>query len=205
MFFFSSGPPSGADAHFCLTAGGRPLSLPLAFSAPMRLRIKDIPDQGIDLEEPLARPFLSEALDGIDADLEHCQALAKLHVSLAGDSVLARGQLTGTLTLPCARCLEPATAPLDVPVRMLFAPDGEMGEENDRVEDDLEIGSHDRHTVVFDQLVREVLILAVPLTPLCRPDCRGLCPICGEDRNAHDCGCEKPADPRLEAIRAMKV
>jgi uncharacterized protein len=56
----------------------------------------------------------------------------------------------------------------------------------------------------LSELVRQALILAVPPRSLCRPDCRGLCPQCGVDRNREECSCaERQTDPRLEALRGL--
>jgi uncharacterized protein len=64
----------------------------------------------------------------------------------------------------------------------------------------------DHHELDLETLVREAIQLSEPIAPLCRPDCRGLCPECGEDRNngPHDHGPEA-LDPRLEALRTFRV
>ncbi|TLY38179.1 MAG: DUF177 domain-containing protein [Nitrospirae bacterium] len=53
---------------------------------------------------------------------------------------------------------------------------------------------------MVDDLVRQEALLAMPLTPQCREDCRGLCPQCGQDLNAESCACGPPPDPRLSVL-----
>ena len=55
--------------------------------------------------------------------------------------------------------------------------------------------------VVLDDLIRQEVILAVPFSPQCKADCRGLCPQCGTDLNLGACGCAPPPDPRWKALR----
>ncbi|HEX2570497.1 MAG TPA: DUF177 domain-containing protein [Polyangia bacterium] len=171
----------------------------------MRIKIKDIPDSGRALDITFDRAFLGDALEGFDADLQKSQAFASLFLNRMGDQVFARGQLGGTLTIPCARCLVPTSLRVDVPLRVTFIPEDELPPE-DRVTDDVEFATHDRQYVVLDNILREALILAIPMTPLCRESCQGLCPICGQDRNEGDCGCmpESP-DPRFAALKDLKL
>jgi uncharacterized protein len=52
--------------------------------------------------------------------------------------------------------------------------------------------------------VRDAIVLELPMAPLCRDDCRGLCPQCGADRNEADCGCVAPADPRWANLDVLR-
>jgi uncharacterized protein len=73
------------------------------------------------------------------------------------------------------------------------------------VPEDLDLFPFDGERVDLEPLLREQFVLAVPYAPLCREDCKGLCPQCGVDRNAEACGCEKPIDPRLLALKGLKL
>ena len=57
----------------------------------------------------------------------------------------------------------------------------------------------------FEPLLREQFVLAVPYAPLCSETCKGLCPQCGIDLNSHTCACQKPIDPRLAALKGLKL
>jgi uncharacterized protein len=71
-------------------------------------------------------------------------------------------------------------------------------------EDDLDVFPYEGDVVDLEPLIREQFILAVPFAPLCKDDCKGLCPMCGIDRNVETCRCEKPVDPRFAGLEALK-
>ena len=171
----------------------------------MRIKIRDIPDEGQDWEEPLSESFLRDALEGLGADLSQTHATAKLLLYKAGSTVIAQGKLTGVVAVPCSRCLGLAALLIDVPMRIIFAPEDEMPDEKS-VGDEDDLCTHDYNFIVLDDVLREAVILAVPMTPLCREDCKGLCAACGKDRNLVDCGCDtRPPDPRFAVLQSLKV
>ena len=122
--------------------------------------------------------------------------------SMAGSGeVLVDLALRGELEQECRRCLTGVVTPLDLKVLLVFGPvDEEIG-------DDGEIRPLDPEALELDvgEAVREELILAVDPFVLCDPECRGLCPRCGVDRNREMCECtlEEP-DPRWDALRELK-
>ena len=124
---------------------------------------------------------------------------AVLDVSRTTQSGYAlRLRFSATLTGPCMRCLEPAAPPLEVDAREVNIPGG--GEEltSPYVDDagDLDLAAW----------ARDAIVLAVPDQILCRPDCAGLCPICGVDLNAEpDHAHEREPDPRWAALRDLKL
>src|SRR5215218_4717895 len=99
------------------------------------------------------------------------------------DGLLATGTVEGAWEGPCRRCLKPVQA-------------------NHREGETYRLG-HD--FVDLEPLAREALVLDLPLAPLCREDCRGLCPTCGADLNLGDCDCP-PADidPRWAALDVLR-
>ena len=115
------------------------------------------------------------------------------------EGVYVSGTVYAALTGECARCLDELTDEITVEIGELFAyPDSVTDETTDedelpRVVDDL---------VDVEQTVRDAVVLALPLAPLCSPDCPGLCPECGEKRAdlAPDHGHET-LDPRWAALR----
>jgi uncharacterized protein len=93
------------------------------------------------------------------------------------EGVLATGQVTGELRGECGRCLDEFTGPLDVDFVELFAyPHSATNETTD--ED--EVGRLEGDHLDLEPVVRDAVVLSFPLTPLCRPDCAGLCSECGE-------------------------
>jgi uncharacterized protein len=115
------------------------------------------------------------------------------------EAVLGGVSVTGTVSAPwtgaCRRCLAPASGVLHLPVRELYSEDGD-GDETYPLEDDI---------VDLEPLVRDAVLLDLPLAPLCRPDCRGLCPNCGANRNEEPCACEAPRDPRWGALDVLRL
>jgi uncharacterized protein len=129
-----------------------------------------------------------------------------------GESVHLRGHLSADLDLECNRCLEPFTLAVEEELDLFYLPhqaEAEGDEEEDEVElqdREMVVAYHDGVRVDIGEIVREQLILAVPLKRLCREDCRGRCLSCGKDLNGPPCGCPPPraeADPRLAALKKL--
>lgn len=116
------------------------------------------------------------------------------------------GRVAGTLGLSCSRCLEEFPLQVDEPFDVLCLPASENTGEQEREieEDDLTTAFYRDQTIDLGQLVTEQFYLAVPMKPLCRDDCRGLCPQCGTNLNAGACGCTHAwVDPRLAGLRDL--
>jgi uncharacterized protein len=116
------------------------------------------------------------------------------------------GTVRATLQLGCSRCLEPYTVPAACAFDLRYLPQAANtgGEEQEVGEDDLSTAFYRDAAIDLADLVREQLYLALPMKPLCRPECRGLCPQCGTNLNRETCGCERRwVDPRLEGLRAL--
>ncbi len=116
------------------------------------------------------------------------------------------GRVSTVLDLSCSRCLEPFTFAVDLPFDLLYLPHAEnKGEGEVEIEDD-DLGTAFYRDEVIDlgQLMKEQFYLAVPMKPLCREACRGLCPHCGTNLNEATCTCAAAwVDPRLEALRSL--
>ncbi|MDE3087498.1 MAG: DUF177 domain-containing protein [Acidobacteriota bacterium] len=115
------------------------------------------------------------------------------------ESVMGGLSVAGTVRAPwvgtCRRCLEPAGGVLELPVREHFTEEGD-GEETYRLDD----GEAD-----LEPMVRDAVLLELPQAPLCRPDCQGLCPTCGANRNLEACDCAPVRDDRWAALDALRV
>jgi uncharacterized protein len=125
----------------------------------------------------------------------------------AGTDLFFAGEIGARTGAACARCAEEFDASATSPFRFVLAPKavGPANEHNLKV-DDLEFSLYDGDEIDLSPLIREQLILSLPTRPLCREDCRGLCPQCGINLNRETCGCrEVRLDSRLAALRALKV
>ena len=124
-----------------------------------------------------------------------------LRLESVSEGVLVSGTAQVALSGECARCLEPLTESLEVDVKQLFV---YPGHENEA--DDDEIGRLVDDYIDLEPLLRDAVVLALPLAPVCRDDCPGLCPDCGArlaevgPDHGHD-----EVDPRWAALRAMST
>ncbi|MEZ5317672.1 MAG: DUF177 domain-containing protein [Vicinamibacterales bacterium] len=120
-----------------------------------------------------------------------------------------QGRVTTTLECACSRCLEPFPVLVDASPDLLFLPatdnaDG-TGEEREVREDDLGVSYYRHDTLDLGEVLREQFYLALPMKPLCREDCQGLCPVCGINRNRETCTCQTTwVDPRMDALRKLR-
>lgn len=122
--------------------------------------------------------------------------------------ILVQGWLSTEAELECARCLAPARVPIRFELVEHFRPTINLPEGppilRDPDEEDepaTEIDAH--HVLDLSAVIEQTLALNVPLHPLCRADCLGLCSTCGHDLNDGPCGCTGGADPRWDALRAL--
>jgi uncharacterized protein len=133
------------------------------------------------------------------------------HVRLARTNrgLLVIADLTTSLQAECSRCLREIEVPIEINIEEEALPTldlhtGHAIEPRTGEEDLIRLTDH--HELDLEGPVREAILLAEPIAPLCRPDCPGLCLVCGArlDEGSHD----HPADdidPRLEALKAFKV
>lgn len=125
---------------------------------------------------------------------------------LGGGEIVVQGTFSGTLARECRRCLDPLEVRLDGEVDLLWVPRSAGREEDGS--DDTEVRPFDgtARTLDLGPALREEVVLATPVYVECDPECRGLCPICGADRNEEDCECTRQEpDPRWDALRALNA
>lgn len=118
-----------------------------------------------------------------------------------------RGAIHGELEVPCARCLEPTRVPLTVPIDLYYRPMSQIAREEEVAisEAEAEIGFYEGGGLELADVVREQVLVALPMRSICREDCRGLCPVCGANRNGNPCSCrESFTDPRWDALKNLR-
>lgn len=118
-----------------------------------------------------------------------------------------RGRLSAGLELQCARCLEPVRQDVRRDFELLYRPLGaDAGRDELSVTDaEAEIGYYQGQGILLEDVLREQVLLALPLKITCREDCRGLCPQCGQNLNQKQCSCTAPVeDPRWEALKDIR-
>jgi uncharacterized protein len=118
-----------------------------------------------------------------------------------------RGQYAGEFKVPCARCVEPVEIPLSAEFDLIFRPVGADAGASERSISavETEIGYYQGDSLLLEDVLREQVLLSLPVRTLCKPDCKGLCPRCGKNRNLEACSCEEaPSDPRWEALAGLR-
>ena len=193
----------------------------MAASSSMHVPLRELPaTRRIDLSaafvaHTLAGMPMRTALERPDDDPQAGEAHAD--IDLHGDddaNVFARGQLHGWFEIACSRCIGVVRVPLQETLAVTYVPKDRLPADNpvnDEIpEDTLQLDDDDLYGYEGEQLdleplLREHLILAVPFAPLCSESCKGLCPQCGSDRNRETCTCEPPIDPRLAALKNIKL
>ena len=117
------------------------------------------------------------------------------------------GHVQTTLELPCSRCLEPFTWPVDAVFDLRYLPQAlnTSPDEHEIQEDDLSTAFYEDNEIDLGQLMREQFLLSLPMKPLCGDGCRGLCPVCGTNLSRGSCDCKRTwEDPRFAALREIR-
>jgi uncharacterized protein len=154
------------------------------------------------------RVFQPSAFDPQD---DEYRVIAPVEVSLdvekrGGDAFGVTGRATTTLEVDCSRCLEPFQLPVEAAFDLLYVPHGENTGEGERevADDDLTTAFYREGMIDLIELLREQFVLALPMKPLCREYCRGLCPQCGATLNETQCDCAAAwEDPRLAPLKSL--
>ncbi len=118
------------------------------------------------------------------------------------------GTVHADLEQVCSRCLEPFRLTVDAPFDHRYLPASAMSGEPERevADEDLDLSYYRDDHIDLDELLQEQFYLALPMKPLCREDCKGLCPQCGANLNTAPCACEATwGDPRLAALEALHI
>ncbi len=158
-------------------------------SVPGTDRRYEIHDASLELPDDLR---LAEPING------------NVRLSRTTRSILADADLTTALQETCSRCLRPIVSPVHVELREEALPSVDLHTglplDTSAEPDALRIDDH--HVLDLGGPVGDAISMAEPIAPLCRPDCRGLCPICGADLNdnpghGHP---DEPVDPRLASL-----
>lgn len=163
----------------------------------MLLEFRDIPEDGLELDR-LLRLHEGGLLPG------PVRLAGRLRHGRRG--VEFRGEVRGTVRLECSRCLEPVDLPLHGEFFLIVVSRAvEFGAGEQRLAvDDCALFYADRGRVDLREIAREQIHLNLPLKPVCRPDCAGLCPTCGANRNRIECPCRLVVvDPRLAPLEAL--
>lgn len=172
----------------------------------VRSAVRDSLPLSVDVSELLRRPGATKRIQGLRPLVEIALPLARvpkgaeaeLDVRLDAlvDGIHASGHVQTVVELECRRCLSSYRHEIDVSVDAVFLPRGEGDDDTYLVEGD---------EVDLEPAIRDAVGLSLPLNPLCKPGCKGLCTVCGADRNLMECGHEQQnADIRWSALEDLR-
>jgi uncharacterized protein len=170
----------------------------------LSIAVSQIPPDGLVLQEELA-PAAVHLEGDEEFRLEGGRLAARVEKG-DDEAVHVRGTLRASLELACARCLDRFRVERQDPVELYFLPGRSAREEEEEVElsdRELVVGYYENDRLDLGEAVREHLVLSVPMKPVCRPECRGLCPICGGNRNLEACACREAPDTPLAGLQAL--
>lgn len=130
---------------------------------------------------------------------------AKLVTGSLGEIRVA-GHLAVEIEADCDRCLEPARFPVDADFELYYRPmeDG-FGDEKEIDTGEAEMGFYEGDSIELYDVLREFVLLTLPMQRVCSEDCRGICPECGQNRNVKECQCRTDkTDDRWKALKALQ-
>ena len=173
----------------------------------------DLQQEPLLIEEKIAPDTIVYADDTRQIGLLPVSGRADLLVEHRGpqeavEDIRVRARFDGRFEVLCARCVEPVDVPLEGSFDLLFRPEDVDAEAGERAisEDETEIGYYGKAGLLLEDVVREQVLLALPGRTLCREDCKGLCPHCGQNLNAGSCNCAESAgasDPRWSTLGSL--
>ena len=154
------------------------------------------------------RTFAPSAFDPQDSEYRvAAPAALSIDVQKLGPNAFGvSGRVTTKLEMECSRCVESFGVSVDAQFDLRYVPASENAGEGEREvgEEDLATAFYREGMIDLIELMREQFVLALPMKPLCRDECRGLCPQCGTNLNTSQCDCA-PAweDPRLAPLKSL--
>ncbi len=179
-----------------------------AVTTDLEVRVDRIPEEGLDLDEVLTERWVNDALGEGSPVKASADGRLVVHIAKAERVVHVRGRATVGLAGSCVRCLGATELALDVPIEVAIFPKGEepvAAPDGEVANEDMGVSTYDEGVVDLAGVVHDEVFLELPMNPLCKEDCAGLCPKCGANLNEGRCGCEPDVDPRWQALRSMKA
>lgn len=179
----------------------------------MQIHVADIPGEGTVLESRIPPHHFAE-LKQLEADGE-CRFLsdisAHLKIRKVSDMIQVKGKLEMNTGATCGRCLADYEAPVVHRFSIDFIPESSAPIPD---EDEIALRAEDMgfihykgEVIDFHDAIQEQVILSLPVRPLCREDCKGLCQTCGGNLNEGPCGCSGTGsvDPRFAVLKNLKL
>jgi len=179
----------------------------------LKINVRNIPEDGLKIhfekEENWHRKVLgpeSESEKGMDFSLKPTTVSGL--ATRVGDTVTLGLKVQTSIEIQCGRCLEPLIIPVNSEFKYTLTPAPETIEEHE-IElsvDEVNLGYYQEDEIDLEPIVLEQIVLQIPIKPLCREECKGLCPRCGADLNVESCDCRADSgDLRFSVLKNFKV
>ena len=168
-------------------------------------------DEPLQFDEIIAPGVLEFAVDLHQVGPLPVKGQADLLIEHRGanshvEDIRIRAKYAGEFEVLCARCVDPVPVPLAGSFDLIFRPESADADAGERsiTEDETEIGYYGESGLLLEDVVREQVLLSLPTRTLCKADCKGLCPRCGQNLNVAKCSCDEAAvDPRWNALAGL--
>ena len=176
----------------------------------VKIRIDDLKNKAVHLSD-------EESLEGYPTllalqDAGESLFLAPLRIDLTiareYDHIRVNGRVETGIALNCARCLAEFRINIDSPFTIFYMRATGLADDEDveLAEEDLITATYEGDEIDFTSEIAEQIILAIPLKPLCREDCQGLCPACGADLNVAECACGRnDVNFKFSTLKNLKI
>lgn len=162
----------------------------------MKIIISEIPKEGLD----------TEFEEKIQWNTFSSPIRARLRIEKVGTEVTVKGNLAAEIALQCSRCLNKFYREVEIPVDAVYHPAEELkGDEHHEIAaEELNMDFYTGDELDLIDLLKEQVILNIPMKPLCSDLCKGICPRCGTDLNADTCKCSNEnIDLRFEGLKKL--
>jgi len=178
----------------------------------MKVRLINIPTEGLAVDFALncaslnRRAAATEMLSPVVLPTFVGEPQANLFLQKEALTVIIKGTASATFQTVCARCAEQASDSINVDILLVLKP-FDPGTQLDNQIEDVNLGFYNGQDIECDRIAEEFVLLNVPISVVCKEDCKGLCASCGTNLNLSTCSCEKAdvGDERLAILRGLKV
>ncbi len=157
-----------------------------------------------------SQTFAPGAIEFFDSQFRQTEpvvATGAAELSQATGEIRITGHLQTRMEMACDRCLETAIVPVESDFDLLYRPASASPEHRETLLHgvEAEVGFYEGDSLDLVDVLREQILLLLPMQRICREDCKGICPVCGQNRNQAECHChEEPDDDRWAALRNLQ-
>jgi len=173
----------------------------------MFLNIRDMEFRPIEFDLTYSPGEIEDLADGLKQNSD-LKVTGRAELLKSVDEIRVRGRLTVELGSACERCLDAAVFPIATEFDLFYRPAEESETQGELAlkEGEIEIAFYRGDGLELEEILREQVLLALPMQRLCREGCKGLCPVCGANRNQATCNCVmEVVDERWAALRKLST